>query len=275
MKNQAEIDNWNGAIGERWATFQEALDARIRVYGEQVLKAAGLGAGMRVLDVGAGCGEMTLEAARTVGDAGRVVGVDISRPMLGRARERASASALSNVELVEHDASIYTTDAPFDAILSRFGVMFFDDPAGAFANIRAAIKPGGRLTFVCWQSLAANPWAAVPLSAVVGVLPAPPSAAPNAPGPFAFADPVRVRELLSGAGWSDVVLTPFTNAMTLGSTLEEALEYSGRMGPAARLLRDADDATRARALDALRDTLSPLAPGFTLGGAVWVVTAKG
>lgn len=273
MKNQAEIENWNGPIGERWVTFQEALDARIRVYGEQVLRAAGLGAGMRVLDVGAGCGDMTLEAARTVGGAGRVVGVDISRPMLGRARER--ASTFSNVELVEHDASTFATDVPFDAIISRFGVMFFDDPAGAFANIRSAIKPGGRLTFVCWQSLAANPWAAVPLSAVVTVLPAPAIPAPNAPGPFAFADPARVQELLTSAGWSDVVLTPFTDAMMLGSDLEDALDYASRMGPSARLLRDADDATRARALEALRDTLSPLAPGFTLGSAVWVVTAKG
>ena len=274
MHNKAEIENWNGPVGERWTAYQQALDARIHVYGQQVLGSAGLREGMRVLDVGAGCGDMTLDAARAVGEAGRVVGVDVSRPMLARARER--ASAVSNVELVEHDASTFTATAPFDAIISRFGVMFFDDPAAAFTNIRGAIKPGGTLAFVCWQSLADNPWAAVPLSAVLRVLPGPPPpAAPHAPGPFALADPDRLRAILTAAGWTDVALTQFTHAMELGSTLEESLEYASRMGPAARALRDADDATRARGLEALHETLSPLAPGFTLGSAVWIVTAKG
>ena len=198
MKNQAEIDTWNGAIGERWASYQEELDARIRIYGEQVLATATLREGMRVLDVGAGCGDMTLEAARAVGDAGKVVGLDISRPMLARARER--ANGLSNVELVEHDAATFVTDAPFDAIISRFGVMFFDEPAGAFANIRGAIKPGGGLTFVCWQSLADNPWAALPLSAV---LERPSRAARRRrrtrPGRSRSPIPGRVRDMLDAA----------------------------------------------------------------------------
>ncbi len=274
MKNQTEIENWNGPIGERWVAYQEALDSRIRIYGEPVLASAGLRPGMRVLDVGAGCGDLTLAAAHVVGDAGKVVGVDISRPMLARARER--ATGLGNVDFIEHDASTFTSDAPFDAILSRFGVMFFDDPAGAFRNLHGAVAPGGSLTFVCWQSLADNPWAAVPLAAVQGVLPVPPAPpSPHAPGPFAFAEPERVRGILTEAGWSDVKLTPFTDAMELGTSLDDALEYASRMGPSARALRDADDATRARALEALRETLAPLAPGFTLPSAVWIVTAKG
>ncbi len=276
MKNQAEIETWNGPVGERWVTHQEALDARIRVYGEPVLASAALRAGMRVLDVGAGCGDLTLDAARAVGDAGKVVGVDISKPMLGRARERASALTLSNVEFVEHDASTFATDAPFDAIVSRFGVMFFDDPAAAFANLHGTIARGGQLTFVCWQSLADNPWAAVPLATVKSVFPeAPNPPAPNAPGPFAFADSDRVRGILNGAGWSDVTFTPFTPAMELGTSIEDALEYASKMGPAARMLREADEATRERGLDALRERLALLAPGFTLPSAVWIVTAKG
>jgi ubiquinone/menaquinone biosynthesis C-methylase UbiE len=273
MKNQAEIENWNGAIGERWAAFQEVLDARMRAHGEQVIATAGLREGMRVLDVGAGCGDIALDAARTVGPSGRVVGVDVSRPMLARARER--ATAISNLDFVEHDAALFTADAPFDAIVSRFGVMFFDDPGAAFANIHRAIKPGGSLTFACWKSLAENPWAAVPLAAVLEVMPPQPTAVPNAPGPFAFADQDRVRALLSGAGWKDVTFTPFLHPMILGTTFEDALEYSSRMGPAARLLRLADDATRERALEALKATVAPLAPDFSLASAVWIVTAKG
>ena len=274
MKNQTEIENWNGPIGERWATYQEALDARIRIYGDQVLASAALRLGMRVLDVGAGCGDLSLDAARMVGADGKVVGVDISRPMLDRARQR--AAALGNVAFVEHDASTFVADAPFDAIVSRFGVMFFDDPAGAFANLHRAIAPGGLLTFVCWQSLADNPWAAVPLAAVLRILPVPPAAPPqNAPGPFAFADAERVRGILTGAGFCDVTFTPFAHPMLLGTTLDDALEYASRMGPSARALRDADDATRARGLEELREVIAPLAPGFTLPSAVWIVTAKG
>ncbi len=274
MKNQTEIENWNGPIGERWATYQEALDARIRVYGDEVLASAALRAGMRVLDVGAGCGDLSIDAARMVGAAGKVVGVDISRPMLARARER--AAALGNVDFVEHDASTFAADAPFDAIVSRFGVMFFDDPAGAFANLHRVIAPGGSLTFVCWQSLADNPWAALPLATVQRILPVPPAApTPNAPGPFAFADAERVRGILTGAGFCDVTFTPFTHSMLLGTTLDDAVEYATRMGPSARALRDADEATRARGLEVLREALAPLAPGFTLPSAVWIVAAKG
>jgi SAM-dependent methyltransferase len=274
MKNQKEIENWNGAIGERWSLYQESLDPQLRAYGEQVLAKAALGEGLRVLDVGAGCGDMTLEAARIVGSTGQVVGVDISRPMLGRARER--AKGLANVAFLEHDASTFSPEQPFDRLISRFGVMFFDDPAGAFANLHRATKPGGALTFVCWQSLADNPWASLSLSAVLGVLGAPPAAAaPDAPGPFAFADTERVGGILAGARWKDVTFTPFTHPMKLGTSLDDALEYTTRMGPAARLLRDVnDDATRERATEALRAVLEPFAPDFALGSATWIVSAK-
>jgi ubiquinone/menaquinone biosynthesis C-methylase UbiE len=271
MMNQAEIDNWNGPVGERWAQFQEALDARIRVYGKDLLAKVELREGLRVLDVGCGCADMTMDAARAVGTTGRVVGVDVSRPMLARGRER--ARDLPNVELLEQDAATFSTDAPFDIVISRFGVMFFDDPAAAFANIRRATKDDGGLAFVCWQSLEKNPWAAVPLSAMLRVV-APPAATPNAPGPFALADPERVRDVLGRAGWSDVVLTPALHPLKLGATLDEAVEYASRMGPSARVLREVDDATRARAVEMLRETLAPFAPGFALDGAVWLVTAR-
>jgi hypothetical protein len=152
--------------------------------------------------------------------------------------------------------------------------MFFDDPTAAFANLHGATKPGGRLVFVCWQPLDKNPWAAVPLSALLRVLPPPPPAPKDAPGPFSFADPDRTRDVLVRAGWEDVVLTPAVHPMQLGETLEESLEYASRMGPAGRLLREADEAMQARALEMLRETLAPFAPHFTLDGAVWVVTAR-
>lgn len=272
MKNEAEIENWNGPLGERWALFQDALDARIRVFGEDVLGRAALREGMHVLDVGCGCGEMTAGAARAVGAKGRVVGVDISRPMLARGREQ--LKELPQLELVEHDAATFETDAAFEAVISRFGLMFFDDPSAAFANIRAATKPGGGLTFVCWQALDKNPWAAVPLSAVLRVVPPMAPSPPNAPGPFAFGDDEYLRGVLSRAGWSQVELTPVVHPVKLGDTLDEAVHYASRMGPAARAMRDADEATVGRVVEMVRATLAPLEPSFTLDGAVWLVTAR-
>jgi SAM-dependent methyltransferase len=272
MKNQAEIERWNGVVGDRWAEHQEALDARLDIYGKDLLTKADLADGMRVLDVGCGCASLTIGAARAVGAAGRVVGLDISRPMLARAQAR--VKELPNVALVEHDAATFSPDAPFDVVISRFGVMFFDDPAAAFTNVRSATKKGGRLAFACWQPLEKNPWAGVPMSALLRVVPPLPPAPPDAPGPFALAAPDRVRELLARAGWSDVAITPSAHPMTLGATLEEAVEYSSRMGPAARLLQDIDEATTARALEMVRQTLAPLAPGFALDGGVWLVTAR-
>jgi SAM-dependent methyltransferase len=272
MTNEAEIANWNGAIGERWALHQESLDAQLRVFRERVLEAASLSPGARVLDVGCGCGDLTLAAARAVGPTGCVVGLDVSRPMLERARARAEGQP--NVSFVEHDATTFAADAPFDAVISRFGVMFFADPAAAFANLRRATRPGGALTFVCWQALAKNAWAAVPLSGVLRVIPPPASAPPRAPGPFAFAEGAYVEELLAGSGWRQVSALPVAQPFELGATLEDAVEYATRMGPAARLLREADEATQARARDTLRQALAPFAPRFVLDSAVWLTTAR-
>ena len=272
MKNQSEIETWNGVVGERWATLQELFDQRFRVFGLDVLAAADLRAGERVLDVGAGCADMTMDAAGRVGESGHVVGVDVSRPMLTRGRER--ARDLPNLELIEHDASTFVPDAPFDVIVSRFGVMFFDEPAPAFTNIRSAAKPGARLAFVCWQELAKNPWAAVPLEAVLRVVAAKPTGAPGAPGPFAFADPARIRDVLGQAGWSNVAIAPAAHLVTLGATLEEAAVFSSRIGPAARAVHDAGAALQTPVMAAMREALAPHAPSFALEGTVWIVTAS-
>jgi len=271
MKNQSEIEIWNGAVGERWATLQELLDRHIRVFGLDVLAVADLRTGERVLDVGAGCADMTIDAAKRVGPAGHVVGVDVSRPMLARGRER--ASGLANLELIEHDASTFVPDAPFDVVLSRFGVMFFDEPALAFTNIRSAAKPGARLAFACWQELGKNPWAAVPLEAVLRVVAAKPASAPDAPGPFAFADPARIRDVLANAGWSNVAIAPASHLVPLGATLEDAVEFSSRSGPAARAVREADAAQQPAVLAAIREALAPHGPSVALQGAAWIVTA--
>jgi SAM-dependent methyltransferase len=200
--------------------------------------------------------------------------------MLARARERVAAQP--TVALALGDAQTYAfAPGAFDALYSRFGVMFFDDARAAFRNLRAAARSGGRLSFVCWQDLAKNPWAARPLEAVMRLLPA--SAMPDMlregrPGPFFLSDPARVRAILGDAGWKGVSLEPVEMPLHVAgaATVAEAVDYSLQIGPAARAMAEAPDALKPELEAALRDALAPFASarGIFMDGAAFVVGAR-
>ena len=204
-----------------------------------------------LLDVGCGCGATVLELGRLVAPNGTVLGVDVSVPMLGRARERVAAAALKGVNLVVSDAQTYEFPrGAVDLLFSRFGVMFFADPVAAFTNLRRTMKQGGRLLFACWRPMAENSWFHVPLNAAKDLLPAQPPADPLAPGPFAFADPERVKRVLAEAGWQDVSATPFDcadEACRAGATRRGRAMFATRVGALARMLGEVDEETRQRA----------------------------
>jgi SAM-dependent methyltransferase len=209
-----------------------------------------------------------------------VLGVDISPPMLAQARERVAGRP--TIALALGDAQTYAfAPGAFDALYSRFGVMFFDDARAAFRNLRAAARSGSRLSFVCWQEMAKNPWAARPLEAVMRLLPA--SAMPDMlkegqPGPFFFSDPARVRAILGDAGWQDVSLEPVEMPLHLGgaATLDEVVDYSLQIGPAARAMTDAPESLKPALEAALREALAPFAGplGVFVDGAAYVVGAR-
>jgi SAM-dependent methyltransferase len=273
--NSEQIAYWNEKAGPKWVAFESMLDTQIAPLGEAVMERARVGRGERVLDVGCGCGQATLELARRVGPTGAVTGVDVSRPMLARAGERAREAGLRHVRFVEADAQQTPLgDAAFELLFSRFGVMFFEDPVAAFRNLRRSLVPGGRLAFVCWQAIKLNPWMLVPTQAVAQVLPMPQPPAPGAPGPFAFADPARVRALLEDAGFAKVAIEPLLGASRRGS-LDEAVEFALVVGPAAAALHEAGEAARPRAEAAVRAALAPFATpsGVHLDYAAWSVHA--
>ena len=277
MANEEQIEYWNDNAGPQWVREQERLDATVVIHGDVVLERADLEPGHSVLDVGCGTGQTTVAAAKAVGTAGRVVGADVSRVMLDAARRRAATEGCE-IELLEVDAQEADLgDAGFDRAISRFGVMFFDDPSRAFANIRGACRPGGRLTFVCWQSLQNNPWVAIPARALFEVIP-PPEPDPHAPGPFAFADPDRVRTILEGAGWSDVRIEGVERRMGFGDGgLTDTLDFLANIGPVASTLRRLDDEALARkALAAVERTLEEHAEDgkLTFSSATWLVQAQ-
>ena len=197
--NEAQIEYWNGAVGEHWAAFQPVLDKALAAISDAALAFAAAKPGERVLDIGCGTGTTTYALAKAVGPGGSVTGVDISRPMLAAARARGTG-----VNFREGDASVQLFHPTHDLVFSRFGVMFFDDPVAAFANIRKAVAPHGRLAFVCWRSVQENLWASVPIAAALPLLPPQEPADPLAPGPFAFADSERLKDILSKAGYRNV-----------------------------------------------------------------------
>jgi SAM-dependent methyltransferase len=275
--NAQQIDYWNGRGGEHWVAEQERFD-RINVrFGEMVVSTVAAQPGERILDVGCGNGALTLALAPLVGPTGTVTGLDISTPMLGRARRRADEAGLTNVSFEQGDAQIHSLpEATFDAVVSRFGVMFFDDPQAAFSNLRRAVRSGGRLVFVCWQEFLKNEWLIVPIGAALAHVPVPELGPPDQPGPFSLADPDRVRSLLAAAGFGEIELTAVTAPMHLGSSVDDTVAFLRSTDLAETLMADVPEETAEAAWTAVRDALAPHATpeGVTLSGAAWLVTAR-
>ncbi len=279
--NADRVADWNGQSGERWVANQARLDAMAAVFGQAAIEAAAPATGERVLDIGCGAGASSLALAARVGAGGHVLGVDISEALIGRAR--ALAPQDTPVQFRVADASsAELPEGAFDILFSRFGVMFFDDPMAAFAHMRRALKPGGRVAFVCWRGLAENDWVRLPMDAIEGIVPpmAPPD--PEAPGPFSFGDRARVARILTAAGFADVAFAPFDASIPFGkgatrdAAIDDAVKMTLEVDPLARFLADQTDDIRTRASAAVRAVFAgcPGERSVMIDGATWIVTAR-
>ncbi len=282
--NQDQVEHWNDseATGD-WVTHSDRYDRMLAPFAGLILDAAALSPGERVLDVGCGCGATTLAAARVVAP-GDVTGVDVSAPMLDRARQNAASAGLANASFEQADAQIYEFGASYDAVISRFGVMFFADPVAAFANLRAATKPGGRLTFACWQPLTENEWLLVPTAALAKYVPVPDQGDPRAPGMFSLSDTDWLRRVLGDAGWQNITAEPKQTPILLGGgSIDDAVYFVRGRTVVRSMLADADQPTRDRAMESVRNALASRADaddgtdagagGVHLNASVWLVTA--
>ena len=276
--NEEQSHHWNEVAGPVWVERQDALDRMIGGFGEQAMDRARFAPGERVLDVGCGTGQTTVEIARRVAPNGRVVGVDISKPMLGSARRRPTAPGAVAIDFREADAQVAPIErAAFDVVFSRFGVMFFADPVAAFTNLRGALRPTGRLAYLCWQPLPRNPWVAGPMQAIGAVLPLPAPPPPGTPGPFSMGDPNRVKEILGGAGFRDIELEGIEGDLDVGDgRIESTVEFLMKIGPCATLLKGAPPETAETVRSTLRTYFEGVAVDGKVSqrGATWYVTAR-
>ncbi len=272
--SQTQSALWNSRGGEVWVEQQQLLD-RLFLQFERLLADEVAASGARnILDIGCGAGATTLAAARRLAPEGQCTGLDISAPLITAARRRAENEGLTNAHFIAGDAQGHDF-APnsFDAVISRFGVMFFDDPTEAFANLRRAVRDGGDLTFIAWRGTAENPFMVAAEQASAPYLPKLEPRDPSAPGQFAFADADRVRGILEPA-WRDIDIQLLDVPCTLSA--DDLATYAARMGRVGQMLPDLDESTRATVIDAVNQAFSPfVADGVArFTAACWLVRAR-
>jgi ubiquinone/menaquinone biosynthesis C-methylase UbiE len=265
---------WNGRAGRAWIDGQATLDRMFASFEDLLADTVRATSARRVLDVGCGTGGTTLAAARAAGAQGECLGVDISQPMIAVARERAAHEG-STARFVAADVQTHAFEpARFDLVISRFGVMFFDDPVAAFTNLRRAANAGARLQAVAWRSAAENPYMTTAERAAAPLLPNMPARQPGAPGQFAFADRDRVASILQESGWTEIDIQPID--VDCAFPEQDLVGYFTRLGAVGQVLEDADEATRRQVIGTLRTAFDPFVQGdevcFT--AACWLIGAK-
>ncbi len=272
--NEKQIAYWNQIAGPKWVAMQAAMESRLAPVNALLLAQAAPRPGDRVLEIGCGTGTTTALLAEAVGSAGHVLAVDVSRPMLDAAA--IELAAYSNVTLAEVDAATHPFEPVYDLVVSRFGVMFFEDPVAAFINIRSALKHGGRLCCAAWAPIEQNPHWAVTLAVAITHLGPPKPRRPHAPGPLAFDDAAYVTAVLTQAGFADPAVQPLAFHLQ-GEGLASEADIATKIGPSGALLdeKSADPAQRAALRTAFEQALAPImAHGVKLPATLHLITGQ-
>lgn len=273
--NRQQAEHWNAAAGRTWVEMQHVLDEVFAPIAARIVEAGDPGAGGRVVDLGCGAGATTIQMARRLGEAGRCLGVDISQPLVDAALRRRREAGVPAADFVVGDAQVYPfATGDFDAAISRFGVMFFADPVAAFANVRRAVRAGGKLAFAAWRAPAENPFMTAAAKAAAPLLPGFQPPDPDAPGQFAFAQSDHVRRILAASGWTDVAISRLDAPASLAAA--DLISYVSRMGPVGQALQGLDEERRAPIVEAVLKAYDPFVRDgvATFDLACWLVTAR-
>lgn len=274
--NAEQREYWNSDESREWVEEPGRYDEMLEPFGIRALEVADVRPGERVLDVGCGNGALTIEAAVRAGADGSATGIDLSEPMLTNARARAAERGLAHATFEVADAQVAALDGPFDAVMSRFGIMFFDDPDAACANIVGSLAPGGRVAFMCWRAVPENEWVLVQAAAIAQHVALPDDLASDGPGPFRYGDPSALVAALAAAGVRDAAAEPFDTTLLLGGrgSLDDVMRFLEGGGMTRRLLGDAEPGQKERALESVRTALTPFVTpdGVRLGAGAWIVS---
>jgi SAM-dependent methyltransferase len=276
VTNEEQARYWDSDESAHWLVYEEHYERMLAPFTDHLLTSAAIGPADRVIDIGCGTGSTTRAAAR-VATEGDALGLDLSAAMLRQAARRAQDEGLTNVRFVHGDAQVHSfTPEAGDVAFSRLGVMFFADPAAAFANIARGLRPGGRIVFVCWQNLAENEWIVVPGTAAAQHVALAPPADPTAPGPFSLGERDRIAAVLPAAGLIVAAIEPIAEPLCMGTDIADAVTFLKSTGIWKSLLGDADPPTVARVTDAVEAALTPYVTphGVLLGSRTWLVTAR-
>ena len=276
-ENSESQKYWNEEGGNKWADNIDVVEGMIMSLHDMLIEQIAATESESVLDIGCGGGITSIKLAEQVGPAGSVLGVDVSEPILAVANSR--AKGISNLDFQHSDAATAELgEDRFDIITSRFGVMFFDDPVIAFANLHTALKPSGRMVFICWRSLEDNPWMSEPAKAAFEILPPPADAEkpdPKAPGPFSLADPDHLQSILSSAGFNNIELQAMDKAISMGN-LDDTIAFLMKMGPAAEVLKEANEEQKQTVGKAMKEIMSKYISDkdVKVPSATWIVSAS-
>lgn len=272
--NDDQAQRWNGLAGRAWVDMRAVVDGMFQPMADLLLAAVSAAGARAVLDVGCGTGAVSLGIAARLGTAGRCLGIDISAPMVAAAQARAARDGV-RAAFLEADAQTYPfAPASFDMIVSRFGVMFFDDPVAAFANLLKAARPGAPLRLIAWRSADDNPFMTMAERAAAPLLPNLPARPAEGPGQFGFAHAARVRHILGQAGWTAVDIQPVAFTCTLPES--ELDRYLIRFGPLGQILPGMPEATRAPIVAAMHAAFEPYRQGSDIRftAACWTIGAR-
>ena len=270
---------WSGKGGEIWVTKQDSMDIMLSPLGEEAIKKLNLSSNENVLDIGCGCGSTTISIANEILNNGTISGIDISIPMIEKAKRSVNDLSISNIDFFVKDVQTENLGKNiFSSAYSRFGVMFFDDPFKAFSNILTSLKESGKLTFVCWQSPKLNPWQSLSVQAVREFidLPSPPK---RNPGPFAFQEKDYVNDILKKAGFKDIQIDDFQREIDMfyGKALEEAAADYLSINPVINeMLKESSQEIRKSVSDSLIEAFRPFynENRLTFPSATWIVSAR-
>ena len=275
--NKNQRDFWSGKGGDIWVERQNAMDTMLSPLGEAALNKLNLNEGENVLDIGCGCGHTTLNIAKRISPDGQVTGLDISKPMLKRAKESANEMSISNASF--NCVDVQTDDIGeevYSAAFSRFGVMFFEDPIAAFRNINKSLITGASLSFVCWQSPALNPWQSLFIEAVKKYvdLPSPP---PRSPSPFAFMESEYVSSILEESNFQNIMIEGHEAEVNMfsGRSLSDSVKDYISINPVVSgMLKDSTEQEKTEIINSAIEAFFPYysAKGLMFPSATWLVT---